>query len=754
MKRYTAILLMLVILMGAGAWAEPDLSASSAPSEAPSSAWTAVTHPAPEVGEAAEVTPFDGTSELMENPGGAEATGDLAEDDAGEADWLSDSATLQSDAMVADQNEAAERHRLNQDSPRRLRGATTRMSLNQLRAKFPSGKYWNHAHNPGQDKALNYADGWTDVPCPENHSETYSTEMRTCNAYWPGQAPIGFQCYGFADKLGFDATGTDPETWEKRTYSGALNSLKAGDIVRFLNDRHSIFVIDVDGEEVTYADCNSGGTCVIRWDQSTTKSRLAETFTYIRVCPTDALVDDGYCHCSANLSGTYTANRQLPIYKAHRLDGEVAGYIPDGAVVSVGMAQGGLCHVSYNGINGFTRYGDLTRKAGAVLQASHSKIALTLPSETPVRVKLYCSGNLPERYFLNLEGSTGTCHVEFMGWETPTCCLTDITATGNSDGKLMFNMVDSQNHIYATCELPYTITTAHTYLTANRNALSINTDRQPSQTIRLTVGGFLPGEFSLIPLRTTNDIARLDWPGDWDGYSHDLTLTGVYPGDSKIIVGVLCDKVIRATTEIDVSITGSIHITTAPERVILNLEGVPERRVTYMLTGLLPQRFDFRIAQISSGIEMVNASDMYPVDGGFAIDVKVIGHDVVRGSVVAHMTDSKTGALVSTHTLPVEVCRKAPGSADLRLPRLRGIASEAFRNIAARSVWVPDGATYIGSRAFAGNGLLREVFLPGSVVDIASDAFDGCENLTILAPLGSAAETYALAKGFAFIPVG
>lgn len=753
MKRYISVLLLLVILMSTVAWAEPDLRVSCAPTEMLSSTWKSVTHPAPEAEYATETTPFTGASEFMENPGRAQEPGELVADDVPEPDWLSDSATLQSDAMVADQNEAAERYRAGEEGHRDSRNAGARMSLNQLRAKFPSGKYWNHAHNPGQDEKFNNADGWTDVPCPERHSETYSTDMRTCNAYWPGQEPIGFQCYGFADKLGFDATGTDPETWEKRRYSGALNSLKAGDIVRFLNDRHSIFVIDVDGEEVTYADCNSGGTCVIRWDQSTTKSRLADTFTYVMVCPTDALVDDGYCHCSANLSGIYTANQKLPIYKTHRLDGQVLDYIPSGATVSVDMAQGGLCHVNYNGIIGFASYSALTQKAGAVLQASYSKMALTLPSEAPVRVKLYCSGNLPDWYYINLEGSTGTCRVDFVGWETPTCCLADITATGSNDGKLMFNLVDKQNQRYATCELPYTIDTAHTYLTASKYALKIDADRQPSQTITLTAGGYLPGKFSLIALRTTNDIARLEWSGDWDGYSHDLTLTGVFSGDSKIIIGVLCDQIIRATAEIDVSVTGTPHITAVPDRVIMNLECAPEQLVTYRLTGVLPSLLDFRVSQISAGIETFNVTDFYKVDGGLAIDVKMIGHDVVRGSVVTQLKDYNTGVLVSTHTLPVEVCRKTASSAQFKLPRLGRIESESFMNIDASSVWVPDGATYIGNKAFAGNGQLREIYLPGSVETIAPDAFEDCDNLTILAPRGSAAETFALDKGFAYIPV-
>ena len=42
MKRYAAILLVLAMLMGTGAWAEQDFSVSGAPSEALSSARAAV----------------------------------------------------------------------------------------------------------------------------------------------------------------------------------------------------------------------------------------------------------------------------------------------------------------------------------------------------------------------------------------------------------------------------------------------------------------------------------------------------------------------------------------------------------------------------------------------------------------------------------------------------------------------------------------------------------------------------------------
>ena len=64
MKRYISGLLLLVILMGTGAWAEPDFRVSCAPTEVLSSTWKSVTHPAPEAEYATEATPFTGASEL------------------------------------------------------------------------------------------------------------------------------------------------------------------------------------------------------------------------------------------------------------------------------------------------------------------------------------------------------------------------------------------------------------------------------------------------------------------------------------------------------------------------------------------------------------------------------------------------------------------------------------------------------------------------------------------------------------------
>jgi hypothetical protein len=99
---------------------------------------------------------------------------------------------------------------------------------------------------------------------------------------------------GYADKLGYDTSGYNPREedngWHLEKDVAALDELKAGDIVRYERDGHSIFVTGVDGSTVTYTDCNSDHHCIIRWDQTISIEELKKSFTYLRSAPSEAVV--------------------------------------------------------------------------------------------------------------------------------------------------------------------------------------------------------------------------------------------------------------------------------------------------------------------------------------------------------------------------------------------------------------------------------------------------------------------------------
>ncbi len=162
--------------------------------------------------------------------------------------------------------------------------------INSLRKKFPHGKYWNHSPIQGNTSynGENNQDSYTDVPCPKHGN--CGTKEQTCNGYAPNGWETSWQCMGYANKCGYDVTGFDPERssmWKKSSDPNDLKTLKAGDIIRFKNDTHSIYVIDVNDGVVTFTDCNSDGHCKICWDSKIDKSDIKKSFTYIRIAPTD-----------------------------------------------------------------------------------------------------------------------------------------------------------------------------------------------------------------------------------------------------------------------------------------------------------------------------------------------------------------------------------------------------------------------------------------------------------------------------------
>ena len=77
------------------------------------------------------------------------------------------------------------------------------------------------------------------------------------------------------------------------------------------------------------------------------------------------------------------------------------------------------------------------------------------------------------------------------------------------------------------------------------------------------------------------------------------------------------------------------------------------------------------------------------------------------------------------------------------------IEDEAFVGIDAQRVQIPDGCTYIGSRAFAECMSLCYVAIPDSVTKIADDAFENCYgDLMIYCSEGSAAYDFVMEHGF------
>ena len=142
--------------------------------------------------------------------------------------------------------------------------------LDQLREKFPDGKYWNR-----YGKAEADWDSWTETPCPSGH---YLNGVQQCNG----------QCDGFARKLGLDLFGLSTYSWKQTSYD--INTVCVGDIIRY-NSKHTIMVVGFtsDPNVLIIADCNWDYHCGIRWDATFSTSRYFDTVNWVMHYPGNTL---------------------------------------------------------------------------------------------------------------------------------------------------------------------------------------------------------------------------------------------------------------------------------------------------------------------------------------------------------------------------------------------------------------------------------------------------------------------------------
>ncbi len=147
---------------------------------------------------------------------------------------------------------------------------STKDTLISLVKKFPQGKYWNHM---GSDK--NAPDKVTDTPCKTHKGCSWQEGECSCNSY-----DKAIQCMGYAYKIAYEITGVSARKFNKSTTLKASN-LRVGDVIRFRNDGHSICVTGVDGNEISYTDCNWDYKCGIRWGVTDVSYLKSKGFTYV-----------------------------------------------------------------------------------------------------------------------------------------------------------------------------------------------------------------------------------------------------------------------------------------------------------------------------------------------------------------------------------------------------------------------------------------------------------------------------------------
>lgn len=263
-------------------------------------------------------------------------------------------------------------------------------TLDELRQKYPAGKYWNHVGS-----STNNPEGYTSTACTDHYVKRADGTRgigQYDNRYY-GALGWATQCAGYAQKVASCYAGSDPQTWTKRTGTAAVNDLKTGDVVRYLNDGHSIFITKVEGENVWFSDCNSGNRCIIRWDVKTTKSAIKKTFTNVRVCP----IEPGPDTCSTQYAGWYKVKSSdgISVNSGHNFKSKI-GEISNGALVYVtkatGLGRSQVGHIQWGGEECYVAMNLLVRMTG--IKAGHLWAGYDHPATNYPNGEVVIQGNV------------------------------------------------------------------------------------------------------------------------------------------------------------------------------------------------------------------------------------------------------------------------------------------------------------------------------------------------------------------------
>ena len=116
-----------------------------------------------------------------------------------------------------------------------------------------------------------YQGKWTDT---YQGKELRGTTEYTINAS---------ECAGFAALMYYNYYGIDPYATAERVYD--VEQVQPGDIVRYHNEGHSVWILSRNGENVQVAECNYDRECSVGWYHTKSMNELRSGFNYIYKAP-------------------------------------------------------------------------------------------------------------------------------------------------------------------------------------------------------------------------------------------------------------------------------------------------------------------------------------------------------------------------------------------------------------------------------------------------------------------------------------
>lgn len=615
-------------------------------------------------------------------------------------------------------------------NPANAEGIITQEAISAVMSMYNlagSNKYWTY------DSTVSGAStAWTG----SDHYASSSSSGQW-RQYDSGDYFTGWQCYGFAEFMGWAVTGGTSKNdvplrssnWTKYSSKSAYlaaGGLEVGDIIHYWNGSigHSVMIYEVlsNGKfKVVEVWGSSGNKINWGWVEGY-ESR--STLSYFDSNKGAWQYGLKYRRNFVIQPETYTnlEFRDVVYPKTFRIDTTHGWYLQGGTLVS----DAGLTSIQ----------SIITRDSDEAVIDNYTKTGL--------------SGNI--FVVKSIDANVKFSNIMTAGKYTWTLI-----------GKDSSNRTLTMNMPFTAVSSGSTVTDAMSKSYEETNSITIDGERTDPE-----IGAFQT--FTVIPISGDVNVANVVWTIDDESIAK--IVNQMMTGDNLNTV-VLKNMGIGTTTlraqvqdgsgvSTEISVTVETNITGASysvykwvdgERVYMDIDDIQVEVGQTVCLGASwtwvyePETYDYQfVLEEISGLEAAEDDSMHT--GWF--DAKE------PGTWYVYLDFFENGQLILdvNQTYEIHVVGDSPSipDADFILPSaLQVIGDEAFAGVNAIYVKLGEDVTEIGDSAFANCGNLKWIYIPTGTVTISDSAFEGTNGLTILGYKNTEAQSYAARLGCAFV---
>lgn len=286
-----------------------------------------------------------------------------------------------------------------------------------------------------------------------------------------------------------------------------------------------------------------------------------------------------------------------------------------------------------------------------------------VPDQAVFEMTVRCDGNLPQQFSVVTdmpEGTPGFFRLEPYAWNADGKSFdARITALSGGRTNLTFRIVDANTgEVVAAKDFlinsklrPASLGTSVTYL-------SLDLQETASRKLTLSGGGYIPGEFAFILWAVEGNHFRVDWPGGWNGSSHEVQITGVQPGFGRAVFALVCNGTVLASREVIIQVYGPTVMIPEFRKELLSSTVPRDVHMAIAIWDGQKRPYDIRVTPDSGSFAIKDGQWDVPQYGPAKFSFTITPLAAGEGNLQFTLKDARTQAVIASANLPVVVIPK------------------------------------------------------------------------------------------------